>query len=75
MSNYIRFEVMEKKPKTNVYGIFSLSDESLLGQIYWYSPWRQYVFDSYSKTIWNDGCLEEVTNFLKELKEERKRKK
>lgn len=75
MKEYIKFEVLEKKPRTNVYGIFSLSDESLLGKIYWYGPWRQYIFDPWKETIWNRGCLKQVLEFIQELMSQRTKKK
>lgn len=78
---HLKFEIIEKKPKTKVYSIISIYDEKLgisrsLGTIYWYSSWRQYVFEPSSSfaTIWSDDCLKELYEFLKKLKEERKRK-
>jgi len=73
MKKYIKFEILEKKPKTQVYGIFSLNDESLLGKIYWYAPWHQYVFDPWRNSIWNRGCLKQVMDFINELMDVRKK--
>jgi len=73
MKTYIRFEMLEKKPKTEVYGIFSVHHEDQIGTIYWYGPWRQYVFDPWRDTIWNRDCLEDVQKFLNELMNERKK--
>lgn len=73
MKHYIRFEMLEKKPKTEVYGIFSLSDNSLLGKVYWYAPWRQYILDPWRDTIWNRNCLGEVRKFIDELMDARKK--
>ena len=65
----------EKKPKTQVYDIFSSHDETLLGRIYWYPSWRQYVFQPIIdiETIWSDDCLEELYDFIHNLKLVRKK--
>lgn len=40
------------------------SDNSLLGAVVWYSPWRQYVFEPASYDIvLNKGCLRDLADF------------
>jgi hypothetical protein len=68
-SGFIRFEVIERKPKTNVYDAFSLRHGDLLGRIYWYGAWHQYVFEAQPGTVWSDGCLADVHGVLRSLKE------
>jgi len=43
----------------------------MLGIIYWYGKWRQYIFEPnvYLATIWSVSCLKEVFEFLKKLKD------
>ena len=65
--SFIEFELVEKKPKTNVYNVISTSRGDLLGQIYWYPQWRQYIFEPNDDTIWNRICLREVITFLQNL--------
>jgi hypothetical protein len=71
--NHLIFNIREIKSKTNVYDVISNYDKSLLGKIYWHSPWRQYVFEPNREvpTIWSDDCLLDLFNFLHKLKEER----
>lgn len=39
-----------------------------LGGIRWHGAWRQYVFEPYGLyTIWNHGCLDGISAFLKQL--------
>jgi len=71
---YLAFILVDKKAKTNVYLVKSKSDNYLLGKIYWYFPWRQYIFDSYSNNIWSRGCLKQVMDFIEELMNARKKK-
>jgi len=74
---HLKFEVIKEKPKTKVYGVLSVHiladnsqayDKSILGKIYWYGKWRQYVFEPAPDTIWSQSCLEEVYEFLLSLK-------
>lgn len=44
MKKYVDFEIIEHKPKTNVYEVRAKSDDFVLGKIKWYAPWRQYCF-------------------------------
>ncbi len=71
---YIRM-VEEPNPgkKTRRFAIVNKHQDVELGQIKWYGAWRQYCFfpTPECETIWNFGCLVDVMNFLKELKEER----
>lgn len=68
MKSYIEFKVLEQKTKTAVYEVKSIHRNISLGVIKWYCPWRQYCFFPISDTIWNIGCLNEIINFIKELK-------
>ena len=63
---------IEKKPKTWVYGMVSMSQGVKLGIVKWYAPWRQYCFFPEDETIFNPTCMESIIGFIKELMEERK---
>lgn len=79
--SHLRFEVIEEKPKTKVFSVISTYDEQRgvsdsLGRIHWYGRWRQYIFEPETlfQTIWSDDCLKELYEFLKKLKDDRKKK-
>jgi hypothetical protein len=72
MKKYVYFELAERKPKTSVFHVRAKSDGTFLGAIYWYFPWRGYVFEPDAGTIWSKGCLQQVKEFLEELMKERK---
>ena len=42
----------------------------VLGEIKWYSPWRQYCFLPGHNTyfVFSKGCLDDVSNFIGRLK-------
>jgi hypothetical protein len=67
---YLQFGIMEysKSGKTKVYLVLNKSNGDEIGLIKWYRAWRQYCFFPYINTVFHDGCLEEIRNFLSELK-------
>ena len=67
-NKYIRFELALRKPKTNIYVVRSRRSGFVLARILWHSPWRQYVLEPEEGTIWNDGCLAAVHDFLAALR-------
>lgn len=38
-----------------------------LGRVAWYGRWKQYVFAPEDATIFNIGCLKDLTDFLGEM--------
>jgi hypothetical protein len=53
---------------TRRFQVVSKSGGGGLGRITFYPPWRQYIFEPDISTIWSDGCLDQVSEFLKKLK-------
>lgn len=77
MSEYIEFELVEKKPKTNVYAVKKREVINpyfvpILGYIKWYPPWRQYCFFPKEDFVFNIGCMQYIIDYIKELMEARK---
>jgi hypothetical protein len=80
-AEYINFwhDWKDDKPKTQVWNVFSKSDNEWLGQISWFSQWRKYAFHStcridkeshvrYLSDIWfEERCLRDIANFIEEL--------
>lgn len=58
----------EKKRKTRDYVIVSRRGV-VLGEIVFYSAWRQHVLNAPEHVIWSAGCLDNVTDFLRGLKD------
>jgi len=72
-TKHLRFCLQERKPKTVVVGVENQSGEEL-GWIEWYSSWRQYCYISESYgIILAKSCLEDITQFITDLMEERKK--
>ena len=70
---YFAVELMEKKTRTEVYGIRSKHHSEPIGMVKWYAPWRQYCFFPEPGTVWSRYCLNEVNTFINQLKEARKK--
>lgn len=70
---FLRFEEVPNLDKvTKHFDVISISRASVLGIIKWYGPWRQYCFEPNDFTVWSDGCLEQISGFLKKLNQEHK---
>jgi len=75
VSKYLEFRFLRDTGNTKVYGIHSKSDGGQLGTIKWYDPWRQYILEPWEDTVWNAGCLEDVSAFMRDLMQNRRQPK
>ncbi len=75
MSEYLDFVETRDTGKTKVYTVNSCHYGDRLATIKWYGRWRQYALYPEPGTLWNSGCLEDVTAFLKSLMAERRQRK
>lgn len=73
VSKYLIFEEddhWERKTKRIV--VVSKRKLTVLGDIRWWPPWRQYVFFPESNTLWNVECMRDIQECIKRLMDERK---
>jgi len=73
-SKWLLINILEEKTKTKVFGIYSKKGE-FLGMVLWKNGWRQYILEPIRNTIWAVSCLEDVTRFINELMDTRKRER
>lgn len=64
---YITMILAERKPKTDVYAVMTKDNETELGIIKWYAPWRQYCFIPDDNTIYSRGCITDINDFIERL--------
>lgn len=38
-----------------------------IGSIYWYSCWRQYIFEPNYSTVYSVGCMKDIIDFISQL--------
>jgi len=54
--------VFEGKPE---YEVINSKTKAILGLIYWYKPWKEYVFTQYQQSnIFNNSCLHDLLDFM-----------
>jgi len=71
-TKYMRFKQDKSyKGKTEVWTVWT-RDGYRLATIKWFGRWRQYVFEPWRDTVFNQSCLTEITGFLKDLMDARK---
>ena len=64
---YIRFELVEQKPKTTVWHILNRRSGFNLGTIRWYPRWRQYCFFTRDGCVFNGSCMFDIIAFIGQL--------
>ena len=60
--------------KTEVWQVIS-KHGGFLGGVKWFGRWRTYSFYPEPETIYEDDCLMEIANFIKDLMEKQKNKR
>ena len=75
IAEYKYLVIIERSPvpnrKTSRFNVRRRDNECLLGEIKWYSSWRQYCLFPVDDTVWSVGCLTDIQNFIEGLKKER----
>lgn len=59
--------------KTKIFRVENNEHGFNLGTIKWYGPFRQYSFFPADNCVFEKTCLQDITNFIKELMEARKK--
>lgn len=72
---YFSVNPQPRKPgrKTREYHIVNKTQGLRLGVIKWFGRWRQHCFfpEPFDETVWSAGCLADIQDILRQLKEER----
>jgi len=58
--------------KTKIFHVINKESLDLLGVIKWNGGWRKYAFYPNSDTYYEEDCLNNISEFLEELKTERR---
>ena len=59
----LKFDELADTGKTKVWGICGLN-ETNLGVIEWYAPWRRYCFFPHEDMLFDISCLTQVVSFM-----------
>jgi len=80
---WIEFREEKPKPKTKVFTIISLCDDTYLGEVRWFNKWRHYchvikidkIEPMTDFLIFTDRCSKEISEFVTKLNEEHGRRR
>ena len=76
MADYLRFvEVPAPERKTRVVQVYAKISGAHLGTIQWFGRWRQYAFWPMPNTIFNTDCMTAISNEIRMMMNERRRRK
>lgn len=70
---FVFSELLEQKPKTNVYAIKTKESLETIGLLKWYGPWRTYSYFPFPDTIYEPKCMRDISDFIDRLMKERKK--
>lgn len=65
---YIKIEELGKTNNKIAYIVKNKKGDYPIGEIYFYSTWRQYCFFPLAHTVYSYECLQDITNFILKLK-------
>lgn len=68
--SWIKFVLIEEKPKTNVWSIETVESGLEIGIIKWRPSWRKYSFFPDNDTVWEKDCLTNIIEFLDKVNKE-----
>ena len=70
-SKYLSFEKYTiPGRKTSLYDVKNKQTLEQLGTIYFYPAWRKFVFEPFADLIFDNSCLTDIIEFIKEVQAE-----
>ena len=70
-TEHLMIKCEEYKTKTAVYGVANHKTGVYLGQIKWNNGWRRYCYFAGRDLVFDSGCLDTISAFIKDLMEDR----
>jgi len=61
---YIEIIEQESSGKTKRFQIRNRKSGKVIGEIKWYSHWRQYCFFPLGGTVFSAGCMKDIQGFI-----------
>jgi len=73
MQSFLNFGLAGTSPsgKTKIFTVSSVNG-SRLGAVQWHSQWRKYAFFPIAGTLYDPGCLREISDFCERVSAEHK---
>ena len=64
VTEWLIFRMVEQKPKTRIWHIYSKQGDYPLGIIKWFPNWRHYCYFPESDIVLSDRCTLTIANFI-----------
>ena len=65
---YLEFKETQSTGKTRRFDCLNKKHKERLGEIKWHGAWRQYCYFPLVQAVYSVGCLNDIADFLKQLK-------
>lgn len=65
---YLIFVEVETSGKTRKWNCHNKKSGTILGEVKWNGSWRQYCYFSIIQAVYSQGCLNDITDFIRQLK-------
>lgn len=65
---YLLFVRIETKGKTGKWNCCNKRSGDILGEVKWHGAWRQYCYFPLVQAVYSKGCLNDITEFIGQLK-------
>jgi hypothetical protein len=72
LGKYMVARLIETRPKTAVYGVYSAHHDERLGTVKWFGPWRQYCFFCTDVIVFSSSCFQALDKFVVALNRAKK---
>ena len=72
---YIEFLFIQKLQKTKVYECHNIKSGHPLGVVKWYPAWRRYCYFPTHEAVYSASCLDDISDFLKQINKLHKEQK
>jgi hypothetical protein len=64
---YLKMVTVPAPGKTSKWSVCNRRSGSELGEIKWYPAWRQYCYFPTVQAVYSQGCMDDISDFLKQL--------
>jgi hypothetical protein len=72
---YLIFVLVRSSPKTDVWLCKNKRSGNELGTVRWHGAWRKYCYFVTYDSVYDDKCLDDIKDFLKQVQSQYKSKK
>jgi len=74
-TDHLIFELIEERPKTQVWSVRNTHSDDFIGDIKWNPAWRKYCFFPQDCLVFDSNCLKTIVVFIDDLMKKHKERK